>query len=1180
MPESPRLPSYRYSVQHRARTIIHNAVCSRRTAQSDLDSRPRSTPASVNHLLLLVPLVDTAYHEADANVGIHPSAVLVFAFSYYPHAVQHTMSSPNGPLTPTAISNSIFDKALEEHRQRLKDWELADFAKSTPEGLRSVVAEYHSTHAKKSGLLRCVQRISRVIAPLEKFFSAVDNGVSSHPEVAGIVWGALRLTYLQSIHSLSAYFEKIGDVLEDIAETLPHYQDYADTLFAKSQRVMEGLAGVYGDILLTCTTIRRIYKNAQGRRGSIIVSLRALNPWDRAFDDVVNSLKRRRERLDKRVLHEEMIAAHEQRRKDGEREAEERKWREEIEQRRLREEKEAREKERLRVLDRRKHGLLGRLQQSVYSECYSKHEACSRVLSKHLDAGRWLLNRSEFANWEKGPVSSSGMLWLRGKAGAGKTILSSIVVNSLSAQRQLVEGKTVAYFYCQFDDPQKRSDPRIVIGTLLHQVISQLPADDRYMPALGSSDDTSPDLDALRDALSSISRQTNSVYLIVDSLDEFDDSSRWKLVQALKRLSHDAKVFVTSRDLLPSQYQDDTLALLRDVPVIPADPEHVAGDIIDFVERNVRFIEEDGLNSSDDPEPPLKVASLPLRDEIRKVLLDRADGMFLYVRLQILHLRRQGTEHELRDALLSLPSGISATFIRALKDIEALPPQRRERVRRLFRWLACSPQPPIFRDILDAVVLDDMDDSWDKSKCITRPSSLLEDCGNLVKTELAGYSNQSEAFRLLQATIQFVHSSVKEFLVSRPSSPEEAPLPAYHYFPLSEARLPLVLTGFKYYDVADPDQSTLGNGLMYDAWEVQLRLAGEHGQHLVSAFRQFLEPGSSIRKKWKDYDWSESTWIWNDYNLYHLQRPKFNNSLPLHHIAIALHLPHIVPELVKRNSHTMESIVTADLEDINKPNCYGHTALQVACAAFPNYDDDDRVLRFLLEEGADVAAVDRRGQTALLVAASNISLISLQFLLDHRSDVHATDNEGRTALHFVADRWDSAAVEIAVPKMMRCGADVNARDHRGRTPLLAACDYHPLLHPERRLRTARVLFEHGASGSVVDAAGKTALHILAEAHRTVDIKWFPDRDAWWPVMEKLLQMLLAHGVDPYVADSRGRRAADYANFAELYLFLQGAAGEEPNMDNSSYESNKLPVADRSLGHKYVFTTAEPHQTQI
>ncbi|KAI0044299.1 hypothetical protein FA95DRAFT_291922 [Auriscalpium vulgare] len=949
------------------------------------------------------------------------------------------MSSPSGQPyespSPSfkAVSNPIFDKAVQEHLQRLQTWELNDFATSTPEGVLSVVAEYHSTHTKKSRLLRCVQRISRVIAPLEKFFSAVDNGVSSHPEIAGIVWGALRFV-MQSIRSLSAYFEKIGDVLEDIAEALPHYQDYADTLFAKSQRVMEGLADVYGDILLTCTTIRLVYKNAQGIRGSIAVSFRALNPWDHAFDDVVSSLQRRRERLHARVRHEEMIAAHEQRQKDDEREAEEKRRREEKEQRRLRE---ARERERLRVLNERKREFLGRLQ---YAECYSKHKACRGVLSKHLDAGRWLLNRPEFAIWADSSVSSSGILWLRGKAGAGKTILSSIVVNSLSTQINATsQRKIVAYFYCQYDDPQKRSDTCTVLGTLLHQVLSQLLSDEHYILPLGPSDGASPDLDALRDTLASIAKDTKNVFLVVDALDEFDDSSRWKLIQCLNHLSDDAKVFMTSRDLLPSQYQDDTQTLLRDVPVIPADPKHVKGDIIDFVERNVRSIEEDGLDSSDDPEPSLKVTSLPLRDEVRKVLVERAEGMFLYVRLQILHLRRQSTAHDLRVALQSLPLGLSATFNRALQDVEALTPQRREHVRRLFRWLACSSKPPQVREIMDAVVIDDMDDTWDESRRITQPSSLLADCGNLVKAAPSLDDDSDQAALLLASTLQFAHASVKEFLVSKASSLAEAPLPAYHHYPLSEARLPLILTGFKYRHVTDPDQTSLvRNVLLSDAWEVQLRLAGEDGQLLLSAFRQFLDPGSSTRKKWRAYYRSMGKSL-EGYGQYGQRGVAvyYHENLPLHHIAIILRLPYIVAKLVKQSS-TLES--SSDLEDINQRNSYGQTALHIACAESvePDYHQERmHILRFLLEEGADVTAVDCSGQTALHVASKQENLISVQILLDHGgSDVHATDNNGQTALHTcVAIGYNLGK---AIPIFMRWGADLNARDNIGRTPLLTA----------------------------------------------------------------------------------------------------------------------------------------------
>ncbi|KAI0051348.1 hypothetical protein FA95DRAFT_317375 [Auriscalpium vulgare] len=196
--------------------------------------------------------------------------------------------------------------------------------------------------------------------------------------------------------------------------------------------------------------------------------------------------------------------------------------------------------------------------------------------------------------------------------------------------------------------------------------------------------------------------------------------------------------------------------------------------------------------------------------------------------------------------------------MRALRDIEALPLQRRDRIRRLFRWLICSPTAPLLKDIMETVVIDDMGDEWDPSRCIARPSSLIEDCANLVvATSLVSDTNSSHsgeetsADQMLTSTVQFIHASVREFLLSESSSPEEAPLPAYHYYPLSAAHLPLVLTGFKYYEVSNTLKlRERRDSHMTEAWYTHLRLAGDDGRHLISQFRQFLNPASSTRIKW------------------------------------------------------------------------------------------------------------------------------------------------------------------------------------------------------------------------------------------------------------------------------------------------------------------------------------------
>ena len=47
------------------------------------------------------------------------------------------------------------------------------------------------------------------------------------------------------------------------------------------------------------------------------------------------------------------------------------------------------------------------------------------------------------------------------------------------------------------------------------------------------------------------------------------------------------------------------------------------------------------------------------------------------------------------------------------------------------------------------------------------------------------------------------------------------------------------------------------------------------------------------------------------------------------------------------------------------------------------------------------------------------------------ADVSAVNNSGQTALHGAASMWEDGVIEVLVSH----GADVNAEDQRGRTPL-------------------------------------------------------------------------------------------------------------------------------------------------
>ena len=162
----------------------------------------------------------------------------------------------------------------------------------------------------------------------------------------------------------------------------------------------------------------------------------------------------------------------------------------------------------------------------------------------------------------------------------------------------------------------------------------------------------------------------------------------------------------------------------------------------------------------------------------------------------------------------------------------------------------------------------------------------------------------------------------------------------------------------------------------------------------------------------------------------------------------------------------------------------------------------DRIVRLLIESGVDAG---RKGELALHQAAQNNPRI-MPFLLKNGANVNARDKDGNTPLHWAGKSLDSIN---AYRLLLEKGADVDATNNSGYTPLHCAVYCHDT-------RAIRFLLKNGANREARNSKGETPLDIAMNSS---------DRDQHGSKQHKI-HLLSPPGVDGYVAGGGGESMDD------------------------------------------------------
>ncbi|KAL6819895.1 ankyrin repeat-containing domain protein [Trichoderma camerunense] len=728
----------------------------------------------------------------------------------------------------------------------------------------------------------------------------------------------------------------------------------------------------------------------------------------------------------------------------------------------------------------------------------------------------WLIkNNKEFKTWE---TTDGSLLWLHGKAGSGKSILSSSVIKHLRDQYVSEPSTVVSYFYFSFSDPEKQKVD-VMLASLTKQICSRQTKPSQLMERLGQykMKGERPDTETLEAVLIASSSEFTNLYIVIDALDECPlfNEQRGRLLKSLRRILATAPnkfhFFLTSRK------EPDIDDKIR--PILSSTDKNE----IDLLARQ-QTINKDICLYIDSQLSGDEYKSWPksIKDEARESLVEKADCMFQYVRLQLEALQILSSQSDVREALRNLPTGLDAIYNRVLESIR---PDFQEQVKHSLKWLAFSREVLSIAELAEIFTIRPHNNiPFNEKERPFSPTDILKYfSGLIIAQETSRYSGLETVTQ-----IRLVHFSLKEYLVSERIKQDST---LAFSFTEVNAQLSIVQSCLAYLDhlnhwIASQPTESLNPDTVEKSYPLANYAANYWMAHLeeipceswspdvkrdaASALAVHSQSLFALIFLWKTTLYKEQymlkpycfTAVRGCFQLTKMlidEKPGTNKYVTREEIDEALQQVAFLGKPV-----AMQFFIEAGA-DVNAHCGEWGSALRAA-AAGGSLD----CLKLLVSRGAKVNSPSN-GQECLLTCIREGATDCLQFLLDSGADINMPDKLYGTALHMAVMRDDEACIDL----LLKRGANVNVLTNLG-TPLQAVCgthfgELHPAtfedpsrrpfgMKPRKIARHVKKLLESGADPNLRGGEDGTALQLACD---NKDL--FPNRQVAMEVVQLLVE---------------------------------------------------------------------------
>ncbi|KAI6756914.1 hypothetical protein HG530_011512 [Fusarium avenaceum] len=835
----------------------------------------------------------------------------------------------------------------------------------------------------------------------------------------------------------------------------------------------------------------------------------------------------------------------------------------------------------------------------------------------------WILHRDIFLQWQV-PTTTAKVLWIKGPAGFGKTVLCAKLVQEI----ERTTATPMAYFFLSTKF-EGRENPFLAMRSWLTSLVlkSQVAFEIVNKSRLSQYEQKAPQSTIVR-LFGEVTMAIPECTFILDGLDEctgMADTDTKSISHFLNELRKsiaktNTRLLVVSR---PAALIQQGLSAFLGYSIYDIELDDVGPDLAAF--------------ASDIVERKLTIKDEAWKLSIAQKIKDRCRGQFQWVKLQEGSLRRGLSKRRLERVIDETPSGLDALYDREWARINSMGIDDKQRALSLLRWAAFAMYPLTVGQIAEAMLITEDCEELpvdERPECIDEDyieSMILEFCGSLLEVKQPdlrdvngdagsfsnGADNYAEADQRKQLEsgalprdqeVRLTHFSVKEYILLKLSPPGLLlPNETYRSFIESQEHMAIAKCCLRYISLEEvwhelkqlDDEDTNMQFLDYASmkWEHHYRLVKTPDSDLKEAVWSLFDAGSKPGHLWRHF-------VKNKIGSLDILGGNVKAPGPLH-VAAAMSLTYVVARLLQEGD--------VDPNDATEDGC---TALHFACT----YNNKE-IATLLLDNGADPGVKSISGFTALHFASMLDHRELVTLLMERGADVDAGNNLDDTPLLHASSNQQNDMARLLLHEganLHRASTDTSFQTASGQTPLTAAVrdgnlevmcllfnqfgftneaheDQLTLLHYASMgedPRVAKLLLERGANIEEKDGWGMRPIHYASFYGRVRTVKLLVEGGADTKAKDyggrtplsyaagrghkSVVQLLLGEWRhDPNPADHSGRDTLHYAcqeGRDEIVKFLIQAEEEKPSLDQRDrWGSTPLSIAVRR-GHTEVVKT--------